>query len=163
MEDFKFSEGYRETLRQTRAAIWGTNQYPYHMRSLYVNIWDINYYRARLLVNELHVALRPSDGLLLEYLADYVLLILRRDDIVSVQNRRDLVSTLQNLIATGEADRRDLQILMTTLGWRETGRFLMAKLQSQEQRNAVTSITVLRSSLSAAFPAAAFQDMIQNL
>ncbi len=154
VEDFKFSEGYRETLRQTRAAIWGTNQYPYHMRSLYVNIWDINYYRARLLVNELHVALRPSDGLLLEYLADYVLLILRRDDIVSVQNRRDLVSTLQNLIATGEADRRDLQILMTTLGWRETGRFLMAKLQSQEQRNAVTSITVLRSSLSAAFPEA---------
>lgn len=154
VEDFKFSEGYRETLRQTKAAIWGTNQYPYHMRSLYINIWDMNYYRARLLVNELHVALRPGDSLLLEYLADYVLLMLRRDDMIAVQNRRDLVSTLQNLIATGEADRRDLQILMTTLGWGETGRFLMVKLQSQEQGNAITSSTVLRSSLSAAFPEA---------
>lgn len=154
VEDFKFSEGYRDTLRQTRAAIWGTNQYPYHMRSLYINIWDVNYYRARLLVNELHVALRPGDSLLLEYLADYVLLMLRRDDMIAVQNRRDLVSTLQSLIATGEADRRDLQILMTTLGWGETGHFLMAKVQSQEQGNAVTSSAVLRSSLSAAFPEA---------
>lgn len=154
VEDFKFSEGYRETLRQTKAAIWGTNQYPYHMRSLYINIWDANYYRARMLVNELHAALRPGDSLLLEYLADYVLLMLHRDDMVAVQSSRDLVSTMQNLIATGEADRRDLQILMTTLGWGETGRFLMVKLQSQEQGNAVTSSTVLRSSLSAAFPEA---------
>lgn len=154
VEDFKFSEGYRETLRQTKAAIWGTNQYPYHMRSLYINIWDMNYYRARLLVNELHTSLRPGDSLLLEYLADYVLLMLRRDDMIAVQNRRDLVNTLQNLIATGEADRRDLQVLMTTLGWGETGHFLMAKLQSQESGNAVTSSTVLRSSLSAAFPEA---------
>lgn len=154
VEDFKFSEGYRETLRQTKAAIWGTNHYPYHMRSLYINIWDMNYYRARLLVNELHAALRPGDSLLLEYLADYVLLMLRRDDMIAVQNRRDLVSTLQSLIAAGKADRRDLQILITTLGWGETGHFLMVKLQSQEQGNAVTSISVLRSSLAAAFPEA---------
>lgn len=154
VEDFKFSEGYRETLRQTKAAIWGTNQYPYHMRSLYINIWDVTYYRARILVNEIHVSLRPGDGLLLEYLADYVLLILRRDDMSADRNRRDLVSNLQELIATGHADRRDLQILMTTLGWRETGHFLLAKLQSQTMENMVTSSGVLRSSLSAAFPEA---------
>ena len=152
VEDFKFSEGYRENLQQTRASIWGTNQYPYHMRSLYVNIWDVNYYRARLLVNELHTALRPGDGLLVEYVADYAMLILRRDDMSADQDRRDLISALKNLIATGQTDRRDLQVLMTTLGWRETDGFLLAKLQSQDPENAVTSSNVLRNSLSSAFP-----------
>ena len=70
VEDFKFSEGYRDTLHRRKAAIWDTHHYPYHMRSLYVNIWDVNYYRARLLVNELHTAFRPGDFLLAEYLAE---------------------------------------------------------------------------------------------
>lgn len=154
VEDFKFSEGYRDTLHRKKAAIWGTNQYPYHMRSLYVNIWDVNYYRARLLVNELHVLLRPGDRLLAEYLADYVLLILRRDDMNAAQSHRDLAGTLKRLISTGEADRRDLRVFLTTLGWKETGRFLLAKLQSQGAENAITSSNVLRNSLANAFPEA---------
>lgn len=152
VEDFKFSEGYRDTLHQKKAAIWGTNQYPYHMRSLYINIWDVNYYRARLLVNELHVQLQPGDNLLVEYLADYVLMILRRDDMNAAQSHRDLAGTLKRLISTGEADRRDLRVFLTTLGWSETGRFLLAKLQSQGSENVITSSSVLRNSLSNAFP-----------
>lgn len=153
VEDFKFSEGYQDTLHRKKAAIWGTNQYPYHMRSLYINIWDVDFYRARILVNELHVPLRPGDYLLLEYLADYALLILRRDDMNADQSRRDLTGMLKSLIANGEADRRDLRVLLTTLGWRETGRFLLAKLQSQDPENAIISSSVLRNSLSSAFPA----------
>lgn len=152
VEDFKFSEGYRDTLCQKKAAIWGTNQYPYHMRSLYVNIWDVNYYRARLLVNELHVLLQPGDNLVVEQLADYVLMILRRDDMHTGQSRRNLISTLTDLLSTGEVDRRDLSILQTTLGWNESSRFLVAKLQSQDPEDAVTSRGVLRNSLSTAFP-----------
>ncbi len=151
VEDFKFSEGYRDTLRQRKAAIWDTNHYPYHMRSLYVNIRDADYYRARLLVNELHVLLRPGDHLLVEYLADYVLMILRRDDMSAGHSHRDLVSTMKDLISTGEADRRDLRVLLTALGWQEKERFLLVKLQSQNAENAITSSNVLRNSLSAAF------------
>ena len=152
VEDFKFSKGYRETLHQTKASIWGTNQYPYHMRSLYINIWDVNYYRARLLLNELHAPIRPGDSLLVEYVADYALLILRRDDMSADQDRRDLISALNGLISTGQADRRDLQVLMTTLDWKETDGFLLAKIQSQGPEDAITSSNVLRNSLSSAFP-----------
>lgn len=151
VEDFKFSEGYRDTLRQTHPAIWDTNQYPYHMRSLYVNIRDAGYYRARLLVNELHVSLQPGDCLLVEYLAEYVLMILRRDDMSAAQNQRDLVGTMQALLSTGEADRRDLRVLLTALGWRERGRFLLVKLRSQNPEDTVTNSNVLRNSLSSAF------------
>ena len=152
VEDFKFSQGYRDTLHRRKAAIWGTNQYPYHMRSLYVNIWDMSYYRARLLVNELHAPLRPGDWLVVEYLADYVLMILRRDDRNAGRSSQDLAGALQRLISTGESERRDLRILLATLGWREDGQFLLVKLQSQGAENAVTSSSVLRGSLSAAFP-----------
>ena len=152
VEDFKFSKGYQDTLHQRKAAIWGTNQYPYHMRSLYVNIWDVNYYRARLLINELHTALRPGDFLLAEYLAEYALQILRRDDMSAGQHHQDLASTFKSLTTSGEADRRDLRYLLATLGWGGTDRFLLAKLQSQNQETGITSINVLRSSLSAAFP-----------
>ncbi len=151
VEDFKFSEGYRDTLRQTRAAIWGTNHYPYHMRSLYVNIRDADYYRARLLVNELHVPLQPGDSLLVEYLAEYVLMILRRDDMSADQSQRDLIGTMRDLLTVGEADRRDLRVLLTALGWRERGRFMLVKLRSQSPEHAVTSSNVLRNSLSSTF------------
>ena len=152
VEDFKFSKGYQDTLRQRGAAIWDTNHYPYHMRSLYINIWDVNYYRARILVNELHTALRPRDFLLVEYLAEYALLILRRDDMSAGQSHQHLVSTVRNLIVSGEAHRRDLRNLLSTLGWNEADRFLLAKLQSQNQETGITSISVLRSSLATAFP-----------
>ena len=152
VEDFKFNEGYQDTLHRRKASIWDTSQYPYHMRSLYVNIWDVNYYRARLLVNELHTALRPGDYLLAEYLAEYALQILRRDDMSAGEHHQDLAGTFKSLIVSGEADRRDLHYLLATLGWSETDRFLLSKLQSQNQETGITSINVLRSSLSAVFP-----------
>lgn len=154
IEDFKFSAGYAETLQQRRPAIWGTDQYPHHMRSLYVNIWDEDYYRARILINELHVPLRPGDFRVAGILADYALLFLRRDDRGGRHGPRNYEDTAKTLLSGGETDPLELRVLLTSLGWAETDPFLLVRLQCQDSDLPLSSYSVLRSSLSTAFPSA---------
>ena len=152
IEDFKFNAGYTQTLQQRHACIWGLDQYPYHMRSLYVNIWDGNYCRARLLVNELHEPLKPGQFKLAEYLAEYVKIILRRDELNTTRrNYRNFEDTVKELAAGQTVAYSDLHILLTMLGWHENDQYLCVKMQSQKPDIAITSCNVLRSTLSAVF------------
>lgn len=151
IEDFKFSAGYADTLQQHRPAIWGTDQYPHHMRSLYVNIWDEDYYRARILINELHAPLRPSDFRLACILADYALFFLRRDDRGGRHGSRNYEDTAKTLLSGREADPLELRVMLASLGWAETGPFLLVRLQCQDSDLPLSSYSVLRGSLSTAF------------
>ena len=150
IEDFKFNRGYTETLHQQQAQIWGNDQYPYHIRSLYVNIWDGGYYRARLLINELHTLLKPGQFRLAEYLAGCIRLILRRDEQDTNRHYRNLEDTIKNMIAGQEADRSDLHVLLTALAWQEDDPYLCVKLQSQGANIAVSSGNAFRGALSTA-------------
>lgn len=154
IEDFKFSVGYADTLQQHRPAIWGTDQYPYHMRSLYVNIWDADYYRARILINELHIPFRPGDYRLASILADYALLFLRRDDRGGRHGSRNYEDTAKTLLSGREADPLELRVLLATMGWAANDTFLLVRLQCQDSDLPLSSYSVLRGSLSTAFPGA---------
>ena len=154
IEDFKFSAGYAETLQQRHPAIWGTDQYPHHMRSLYVNIWDEDYYRARILINELHVSLRPGDFRVAEILAGYALLFLRRDERGGRHGPRNYEDTAKTLLSGAEADPLELRVLLTSMGWAENDPFLLVRLQCQDSDLPLSSYSVLRGSLSTAFPGA---------
>lgn len=152
IEDFKFSAAYTRTLQERHACIWGLDQHPYHMRSLFMNIWDGDYCRARLLVNELHEPLKPGQFKLVEYLAEYVKIILRRDEVNTARrNYRNFEDTVKELAAGQEVAYSDLHILLTMLGWHENDQYLCVKMQSQKPDIAVTSCNVLRSKLSAVF------------
>lgn len=154
IEDFKFSAGYADTLEQRRPAIWDTDQYPHHMRSLYVNIWDADYYRARILINELHVPLRTGDWRVASILADYALLFLRRDDRGGRAGPRNYEDTARTLLTGGEPDPLELRVLLTSTGWAEDDPFLVARLECQDSDLPLSSYAVLRSSLSSAIPGA---------
>ncbi len=152
IEDFKFSEGYAETLQRHEPAIWGADQCPYHMRSLYVNIWDVDYYRARILIDELHVLLRPGDLRVAGILGDYALQLLLRDDRAGHPGPRNYEDTVKSLLSGSAVDPMELQVLLTSLGWSETDPYLLVKLQSQDDALPLSSYSVLRSSLSTVFP-----------
>ncbi len=169
IEDFKFNDAYRKTMTMHHAGIWGNDQYPYEMRSLYANLWDENDYRGRILVNELNTPLRESQHYLIEFLAEKAVELLRQGSRNARSSIKDYEKTMRSLLLDNRAHPRDMNTLMTTLEWKEKDTYLCTCLESQDTDIIITSENVFRSALASIFPNSIlfFEErrlfMIQNL
>ena len=152
INDFKFDEAYHETLTKREAGIWGKDQFPRNMRSLYVNIWDGSYYNGRLLINELDTPLKPGQFRLAEIFSEYVKIILHRDAEHPQKHYRDYEDTIRTIIRGGTPYPKDLSAFLEILGWQEDDTYICLKLQSQSPDIQIKSDAALRSQLIAAFP-----------
>jgi|GEM_PF-938582 len=152
IEDFKFNQKYEETLAQKHAMIWDTQQYPHWMRSLYVNLWDGEAYRGRLLIDELQSLLKPGQFALADYLGECVIRQMRLHDGRTVGHYRDHENTMLMLLQNGEAHPADVRALLTALDWKREDRYLCLCLQSQSRDFAISSDYIFRSHLIALFP-----------
>lgn len=152
VNDFKFDDAYIDTLTKHEAAIWGREEFPRNMRSLYVNIWDDQYYCGRLLINELETPLKPGQFRLAEMFAEYVKVILLRQTQHPQKVYSDYEDTIRTLIRGGEPDKRDINALLEILGWHADDTYVCLKLQSQSPDMQIRSDSALRSKLTAVFP-----------
>jgi hypothetical protein len=152
VNDFKFDDAYIDTLTKREAAIWGKEEFPRNMRSLYVNIWDDQYYCGRLLINELDTPLKPGQFRLAEMFAEYVKIIMLKDMQHPQKIYSDYEDTVRTLIRGGEPDLRDVNALLEILGWRQGDTYVCLKLQSQSSDIQIKSDSALRSKLTAVFP-----------
>ena len=152
VEEFKLNDDYLATLPLRHAAIWGKDQYPYNLRSLYVNIWDGNHYRGRLLVNELNSGLKRGQFRIAELIARYALQIIRRDEQNGNRHYRDSEDTFKALIEDREVEETDLQMVLSVMGWKENDRFVLTMLQSQDERLAIASERTVQNQLFTTFP-----------
>lgn len=148
IEDFKFNEQYRETLGKRHADIWGTEQVPLGMRSLYVNLFDGDLYLGRLLINELQTPLTKGQLKLAEYLASHIVYILRRRDRTG-SHYRSHEETMRLYLTQGTADVTDLSVLMFSLDWNASDSFLCIVMKSQLEDTAITSENILRGKITA--------------
>ena len=148
IEEFKFDESYRHTLTLHEPGIWGNEEYPRHFRSLYVNLWDGSHYCGRLLINELQTALKPSHAQTAVYLAEFILMILRRDARESRHSYRDFEETFVDLANRQEVSPSDLGMVLDILGWRENDDYLCIRVRNQDSSLNIKTITVLRSAMS---------------
>ena len=147
IEDFKFDEDYRSTLLRHDPGIWGTDEYPFHLRSLYVNLWDGSYYCGRLLINELRTLLKPGHAQTAMYLAEYIMMIIHRDAGHAMQSYHNFEETFIDLIDNREVPASDLSAVLEILGWREDDRYLCLRLRNQDPSLNIKTITVLRSAM----------------
>ena len=147
INDFKFDESYRSTLEQRQASVWDGGQSRHRLRSLYVNLLDDGHYRGRLLINELSTPLQPGQFRTAEYLAAYVMLILRRDEQRPNPHSHSFDDTFADLLSTGQADRHDLETMLDILDWNAGDRYLCLKFRSQDSGIAVRSDSALRGIL----------------
>ena len=152
INDFKFDEAYVDTLTKHEAAIWGREEFPRNMRSLYVNIWDDQYYCGRLLINELDTPLKPGQFRLAEMFAEYVKIIMLKDMQHPQKIYSDYEDTVRMLIRGDEPDARDVNALLEILGWQENDTYICLKLESQSSDIQIKSDSALRSKLTAVFP-----------
>jgi len=147
INEFKFDDAYRRTLTLHKASIWGNDQFPKNMRSLFVNLWEGEQYIGRVLINEIGTQLQPGQFRTAEFFAEYVSLWLRNLEMRQHQRSHDFRETLIDLMTIGEADDRDVHSLLAILDWKEQDEFVCLKLQSQNMSNTVRSDSAMNSRL----------------
>ena len=138
INEFKFDEGYQQTLAYRHAAIWGNDQYPYNIRTLFVNLWDGEHYYGRVMINELRSPLQAGHFRAAEYLARYVMLTLRQLEQRQVSHR-NFEETLVSLISGKDVDRQDLRTMLNILDWSEHDPYMCLLLQEQNSEISVRS------------------------
>lgn len=147
INDFKFDEGYQKTLQEHSAAIWSAEDNANLTRALYVNLWDGGRYRGRLLVIEIASSLQPGQFDAAELLAEYALMVLRRDERHHIHPYHNFEQTLMELAEKGSADQRDTQIMLDILGWERKDNFLCIQLRGQKASSHVHAGSALGSQL----------------
>ena len=148
IDEFKYDESYQKTLSHSDAGIWDNEQYPYTMRSLYVNLRSGDTYYGRLLINELGTRLQPGQFRVAEYLGQYAVKLIQRDEADSGHRYWGLEDTFIGLMKGESVDNRDLQTTLNILGWSPVGKYLCMKLCNQDESLPVKPDKVLDSALS---------------
>ena len=147
INDFKFDHEYQHTMELRQAGLWDNNHYPYNIRSLFYNLWDGAEYLGRLMINELRSPLLPSHFQSVEYLAEYAMMLMRRDGLSQNHVYRDFEDTFIDLLTGVPADPRDLRTMLSILDWHESDRYLCLKLQDQNLRGSIHPDTALSNEL----------------
>ena len=145
INEFKYDENYQKTLERRRAGIWDNEQYPYTMRSLYVNLFSANAYCGRLLINEIGSPLQPGQYQAAEYLARYAVRLIEQDE--STLRYWGLEDTLIDLMNGKPVDNRDLQTTLGILDWAASDCYLCLKIRNQDEALSVRSDKALNNAL----------------
>ena len=146
INEFKFDESYHETLAWHHAAIWGNDQYPFNIRSLFVNLWNDSQYCGRIIVNEVRSLLQPGQFWAMEYFAQYALTLMLRLE-QSQDIHHNFEETLISILSGSDTDNRDLRTMMNILDWSETDTYMCLVFQEQNPSTTVRSADALRSQL----------------
>lgn len=148
INEFKFDETYKSTFDKRQAGIWGNDMDYTNLRSLYVNLWDGNEYLGRLLVNERQTSIRSGQCRAAEFLAEYVILWMKKQAASNQHIEYSYEQTFVDLLKAGETDERDLKTILGILDWRYEDRYLCLKLQSQDTGDTIRPDLAINSRLS---------------
>lgn len=147
INEFKYDPNYQKTLEYRTAAIWDNEQYPYTMRSLYVNLFSSNVYCGRLLINEIGSSLLPGQYQAAEYLARYAVKLITRDEMGPSRHRWGLEDTFIDLLSGVAVDNRDLQTVLNILDWTPLDTYLCLKIRNQSEALSIRSDKALNNAL----------------
>lgn len=149
VEDFQDDSDYLETYAHHEAQIWSVPEKNHY--SLYVNLWDGQIYKGRLLVARKNRDFLHRDYLLAEALTQRAVMLLRRKrpgDEEIHQNMDDIVFAL---LRGKQTEPADLVYFMNMLRWKKTDRLLCLRLKPQGSGSSMMN-HMLHSDLFRVFP-----------
>ena len=148
VEDFLFDSDYLETYAHHEAKIWTA---PHHQRSLYVNLWDGNLYKGRLLVAQKNRDFLQRDFLLAEALTQRAVILLRRKQPSDEGIHQNMDDILFSLLQSGQTEPAALAYLAERLHWQLMDRFVCLRLKPRQSITAIKN-RMLHSDLFQCFP-----------
>lgn len=151
INEYKFDESYIRTLQCRQASLWEKQQYPDGVRSLFVNLWDGQRYCGRLLIDEITSPLQPGQFPAADFLAGYVITLLRQLEHQNYRHR-DFEEILIALLSGKKVDQRNLRTMLSIMEWSEKDQYLCLMLQNQDRNNSVRVDSAFNSVLSSLLP-----------
>lgn len=150
VEDFRFDSDYLETYSKQTATLW---QAQHGMpEALYVNIWDGEVYRGRLLVIRSHRAFQPADYRLAEVLAQRCRKVMQYRRLGERPQYRSMDTIVSDLLQGVPLEAGDLTQLMTLLSWQKEDQFVCVRIKPQQPGMPKVMENVLHSDLIHIFP-----------
>ena len=147
VEEFKSDEVYRESLKTHGAQLWQTDRSPRNYRTLFVNLWDGENYRGRLLINELQSTIEKGKFRMAERLAEAVIRLLRRDEGSRGRNYTTFENMFSALLRGQSVDQTDMSMLLSILGWRETDWYVCLAVVNQSEGDSISDVSAARNEL----------------
>ena len=152
IDDFKFDPEYRETYSYRRAQLWSSAHPDATARSMYVNLWDGELYRGRLLIIEENNPFRSSHFLLAECIAQRTIALIRKSLSNTERQYRSMDDTVRSLLENSVASGAGVNLLLDMLDWNRTDQYLCIRLQHQQNDATPVLSHVLHSDLFQIFP-----------
>lgn len=148
IDDFKDDSEYLETYAYRSAQRWqgeGGNC------CLYVNLWDGEVYRGRLLVLETNRAISHADYRLAEVLAQGALRLMR-SKLLGEHPGRSMDNIMYELLRGYQPEAADMTQLLNMLKWGKEDKLLCIRIQSQQPDTTALMEHTLHSDLFHCFP-----------
>lgn len=152
IEDFKFDSEYLDSYSHQGAHLWSSDHPDATGRSMYVNLWDGDLYRGRLLGIEENTPFRASHFLLAECIAQRCVALIRKSLSAMERKYRSMDDTVCELLENKDADHASVMLLMDMLDWKRTDQYLCIRLQHQQTDTIPVMSHVLHSDLFQIFP-----------
>ena len=150
IEDFKNDAEYLETYAHRSAQLWDST--PGQPPCLYVNLWDGEVYRGRLLAVKYRRDFQLMDYRAAEVLAQRVMSLLDRKRLGVDRPHRSMDDIIYDLLHGMRSEAEEVNRMLEALGWGREDRMLCVRLASQRPEDNAVLEHALHSELFQAFP-----------
>ena len=150
IEDFKNDTEYLETYAHRSAQLWEFS--PNQPSCLYMNLWDGEIYRGRLLVVQYHRAFHRADYRLTEVLTQRAMVLLGRKKLGVDRPHRSMDDIVFDLLEGRATEPQEVGRLNRMLGWNRNDPTLCIRMRPQRSDESILMTHALHSELFRAFP-----------
>lgn len=150
IEEFKFDIDYIRTYDHTGAELWegsGTTG-----KCMYVNLWQDQRYKGRILVLEEHRKFRARDFLVLQCIAQRTMLLLERKTPGDNWQYHSMDDIVLELLEGKEQDPADATMFLDMMHWGKEDRYLCVRLQNQQTDATAVLDNLIHNDLFRLFP-----------
>lgn len=149
---FKYDTEYLDSYSNKKAELWTSAQLTEFERFMYVNLWEDDVHKGRMLILEKFQKFRSSDYLLAECLAQRAALIMHKRKNSRTGHFHGFDDVMYKLLKNKHIDTSDLNLLMDMTSWKKTDQFLCVRMQYQMENAAPVLVHVLNRDLLKLFP-----------
>lgn len=152
LDDFRMDADYHKTYLFRQAELWENNSDSRNFRSIFVNLYEKETYRGRLLISETGRKFRSSDYLIAELLAQQAVMLLKAKRHTTVSKNRGTDDIMYDILHSKYVAAPEFSALLKTLKWEKNDPYLCIRIQRQEPLNAGEIDHVLHKDLFHTFP-----------